>query len=158
MSAIDGPVLAVSPDGTMIDLDGMILSVSSSSTPPKGTVYLPNPSIIEGDLVLPNDGHATSLPIGIFMGQTSLTGMLLPNSLAIIGVGAFYGCKALTNVNIPDSVTSIGNETFNGCTSLTSVNIPDSVTSIGNYAFYNCSSLESITIPDSVTSIEDSAF
>ena len=75
-----------------------------------------------------------------------------------IGVRAFYDCTGLTSITIPDSVTSIGYAAFSGCTGLTSITIPDSVTSIGSSAFSGCTGLTSITIPDSVTSIGKWAF
>lgn len=75
-----------------------------------------------------------------------------------IGDKAFSGCSSLTSVIIPNSVTSIGNSAFSGCGSLTSVTIPNSVTSIGDGAFWHCESLTSVTIPNSVTSIGDEAF
>ena len=75
-----------------------------------------------------------------------------------IGDRAFYDCSSLTSVVIGDSLTSIGDDAFYGCSGLTSVVIPNSVTSIGDYAFYNCSGLTSIVIPSSVTSIGDDAF
>ena len=112
-----------------------------------------------------------------------------------IGSWAFYGWSSLTSIIIPDSVTSIGSYAFSGCSKLTKVNylgtidewvqiefssdnshplyyaeklyINDALvteanittaTKINSYAFYKCSLLTSIVIPDSVTSIGTDAF
>ncbi len=73
---------------------------------------------------------------------------------------AFSGCSSLTSIIIPDSVTSIGNLAFYECSNLTTVTIGENsqLTTIGGSAFSGCSSLISITIPSSVTSIGGSAF
>ena len=68
--------------------------------------------------------------------------------LTSIKQSAFSGCSSLTSIVIGDSVTTIGYNAFYGCSSLTSVTIPDSVTTIGDGAFYGCSSLTSVYISD----------
>lgn len=120
-----------------------------------------------------------------FKDCNSLTRIIVPYSVTLIGDGAFQGCAGelvmngkiietdsdytyssddwyygakFTKLTIGDNITRIGNNAFFKFSSLTSVNIGDSVTTIGNYAFNNCSSLTSVTIPDSVTTIGDNAF
>ena len=105
-----------------------------------------------------NGMTVTGICSSAFYGRTSLTSVVIPNSVTSIGDYAFYGCTSLTSVVMGDSVTSIGDYAFYGCTSLISVELGDSVTSIGVYAFKGCSKLTSVVIPDSVVSIGNSAF
>jgi hypothetical protein len=79
-------------------------------------------------------------------------------SVSIIREYAFSNCSSLTSVVIPDSVTSIGNWAFSNCDSLTSVEIPDSVTTIDNYAFYSCNRLTSVTFKGTPASIASNIF
>ena len=94
----------------------------------------------------------------LYIGDSEVTNLIIPNSVTSIGNYAFDYCIGLTSVTIPNSVTSIGGSAFSSCSRLTSVTIPNSVTSIGDYAFYGCRGLTSVTIPNSVTSIDDFTF
>lgn len=100
----------------------------------------------------------TSIGVGAFKDQDTLTSITIPNSVTCIDRYAFEGCSNLTSITIPNSVTFIEQCAFKDCSRLTNIIIPDSVTAIGPYAFEWCSSLTSITIPDSVTAIVDWTF
>ena len=93
-----------------------------------------------------------------FYDYSSLSSLVIPDSVIIIGFGAFEGCSSLRSLVIPDSVTSIGDDAFWFCSSLRNLVIPDSVTAIGDRAFSGCCSLESLVVPDSVASIGNKAF
>ncbi|MBQ2730893.1 MAG: leucine-rich repeat protein [Clostridia bacterium] len=75
-----------------------------------------------------------------------------------------YGAKLylkdtlLTNLIIPEDITSINDYAFWGCSSLSSVNIGDNVTSIGKFSFFNCASLTSVKVGDNVSNIGYAAF
>ena len=116
---------------------------------------LPNELVIPSEY---NGKSVTSIGNSAFYGCSSLTSVVIPDSVIYIGDSAFKDCSNLTSVIIGDSVTSIGDSAFIACDSLTSVVIPDSVTYIGDSAFKDCSNLTSVIIGDSVTSIGDSAF
>ena len=94
----------------------------------------------------------------LYLNDTEILDLVIPNSVTSIGGFAFEGCSGLKSVTIPNSVTSIGYSAFDNCTGLTSITIPNSVTSIGGSAFESCSSLKNVTIPNSVTSIGREAF
>ena len=76
----------------------------------------------------------------------------IPSTLggyATVAIGDFaFSYSTMTSVVIPNSVTTIGNSSFEYCTSMTSVTIPSGVTTIGDLAFEHCSSLTSVTIPE----------
>ncbi|MBQ9372485.1 MAG: leucine-rich repeat domain-containing protein [Thermoguttaceae bacterium] len=108
------------------------------------------------NVVIPNS--VQSIGDSVFSNCSSLTSVVIPNSVQSIGDSVFWGCSSLTSVVIPDSVQTIGSWAFSWCASLTSVVIPDGVQSIGRCAFWSCSSLKGVVIPNSVQSIGNDAF
>ena len=86
-----------------------------------------------------------------FLGDFTLTNVIIPEGVTEIAYFAFARCTSLTNVTIPEGVTHIGNRAFDSCTSLKSVTIPEGVTHIGNRAFWDCTSLKSVSLPASLT-------
>jgi hypothetical protein len=93
-----------------------------------------------------------------FASKTSITSVVLPNTVTSIGSRAFEKCSAMASVNMGNSVTGIGGGAFDSCNALTSVTIPDSVTIIEHYAFFRCANLTSVTIGNGVATILDWAF
>ena len=83
------------------------------------------------------------------IGTCTDTNIIIPSTyknlpVTTIGDRAFYSRTSLTSVVIPDSVTTIGDRAFWGCEILTSVVIGNSVTTIGDGAFDPCRSLTSV--------------
>ena len=107
-------------------------------------------------VVIPDS--VTSIGNSAFHNCKSLLYVAIGDGVTTIGSSAFYGCVSLKVVEMSNCATSIGNGAFYGCTTLTVVKMSDCATNIDERAFYNCSSLTSIMIPDSVTSIGEQAF
>ncbi len=101
-----------------------------------------------GDVTLPAGYKGENYAIGadVFKNNTSLTSVVIPNSVTSIGDGAFSGCTALTSIEILDGVTGIGEEAFRGCSDLGYIYISSTIESIGDYAFAECNNIFDIKI------------
>ena len=117
----------------------------------------------------------TSIGSSAFSGCSSLSSVVIPDSVTSIGSGAFSYChsslyteyeygkyvrsgdnpyavlidityKNMGTYTINENTKHIAGSAFSSCSRLTSITIPDSVTSIGELAFYRCTSLNDITV------------
>ena len=105
-------------DGSSITITGYL----GSSTAPK------IPSTIDTKPV-------TVIGASAFYDFTSLTGVVIPNSIVSIENKAFYGCTNLKSVTIPDSVLNIDSEAFCGCENLTEVYFDGNAPEVGINTF-----------------------
>ncbi len=105
----------------------------------------------EGDVIIPSivsDGVYEYAVVEIgYRGfaDTSITSVILPETLLAIGREGFGGCHDLASVVLPPQLSTIGQAALIECLSLPSISIPASVTSIENRAFDYCNALESIS-------------
>ncbi len=109
------------------------------------------PAVIAGVPVTGVGDHA-------FAGCTAVTGITLPDSIAVIGDYAFSDCKSLKSIAIPQDVRKIPDYAFHCCFGLEDVLLPDIVTALGKAAFLSCSSLEGIALPQALADISSEAF
>ncbi|MBO5223249.1 MAG: leucine-rich repeat protein, partial [Clostridia bacterium] len=141
LTSITIPFVGATKDGTSNTHFGYIFGASS---------YSYNSNYVPTSLKIVKITGGTSIGSYAFSGCSSITSVVIGDSVTSIGSYTFYDCSSLTSVEIPASVTSIGSYTFYDCSSLTSVETPASVTSIGEYAFYYCSSLTSVYYTGSI--------
>ena len=106
-----------------------------------------------------------------FCGCSSLTSVVIGDSVTSIGYEAFYD-TSLKNIYISDIASwcnisglsnimnygSVNKELYLNKELITELVIPDSVPSIGSSACRHCRSLTNVVIPDRVTTIGDYAF
>lgn len=99
--------------------------------------------------------NVTEVGANAFEGCTSLEEIDIPDGIEKISDFMFLNNTSLKSVTIPDSVTSIGLSAFAGCTSLEEMTVPYNVTEVGDFAFNGCSNMTAVYIPDTASSSFD---
>lgn len=93
-----------------------------------------------------------------FKENSTITKVVIPDSITYIDTEAFYGCKNLTSVTIGTGVKTIGKAAFEKCNKVSTFILPEGLTEIGARAFAGCTAIQSINIPTTVTKVGESAF
>lgn len=92
--------------------------------------------------------------------NSGLESLIIPNTVTTVGEGAFYNCTGLQAVTLPDNTgyLKIENETFKDCSALEGIWLPDRIKTIGADAFAGCGILSDINLPEGLERIESGAF
>ena len=93
-----------------------------------------------------------------FVRNTSITSVVIPDSVKKIANSAFYGCTSLSSVRFGRGVEEMGEAVFYECYSLLSLELPESITSLGRYTFARCTKLGTVSLPDGLGEIPEGAF
>ena len=78
---------------------------------------------------------------------------------AVVGVGKnAFSSSSITSIVLPESVKRIGDYAFSACSNLGSVALPKGGVDIGRYAFANCRGIGSMAFPKGEVCVESYAF
>ena len=102
--------------------------------------------------------NVTVLGDNCFNGCTELDMPFLPEGVERLGFNNFNQCKKLSVRKLPDALNYIGSNAFTNCVSLRISEIPEGVTYIGRMAFASCTSLETVTFKGTPASIDRGTF
>ena len=80
------------------------------------------------------------------------------NGIERLTSGIASNCPSLTDIVLPDSLTVIGEEAFANCASLAEILLPQGLLNIGKRAFANCQALRSIVFPSLLQEMEAESF
>lgn len=125
-----------------------VLHAQFSFTTNNGALTITGYSGSATTLVIPsatNGYPITSIGPSAFLRHSTLTNVVLPDSILLIGDSAFVSCFNLATINFPPNLRSIGSAAFDGCP-LTLVALHQNVTNIGARAFAGCKKLEQISV------------
>ena len=126
-------------------VNGELVSVDKSDLSIGSVIYVP-------------DG-VTSVNDRSFMAvQSELIGVVLPDSVTVIGPSTFYGCANLRTVGIGNGCEAIEAMAFQYCHSLFEVKLGRNIKWIGPCAFATCTRLEFIDLPEGLKELGWGAF
>ena len=150
-------VSSLRPNLTQYHLAGIKIIHDASAWSEKQRLELVRASNWEKGLLRIPEG-ITGIPDNAFKECSTLTEVIMSNTVVTIGKGAFLRCSAIRAVYFSGYITALGDHCFEDCTSLQEVRIPSHTVSVGRSAFRGCTALKQAYVPDSVKEIETDAF
>lgn len=137
-------VLTASPQGDFVFSQGTITGYTGTG----GAVEIP--SMVGGVPV-------AAIGLGAFQNNSTITSIVIPDSVKLIYDKAFQGMSSLESAKIGNGVIYVGDRAFQNNSKLATVSFGSRVTTIGGSAF-DGAGLTAVTIPGTVRSIGNHAF
>ena len=134
-------------DDTLFDITQFILDMENASG---RDIILVKGSVSPSDFSLIHDAMLSETK-KIILDFTNTGIIEIPDA-------GFHYLENLKGIILPDTVKIIGERAFDGCNNLEEFETPDKTSRIGSFAFRNCSSLKSITIPENVATLGSGTF
>ena len=107
----------------------------------RGRVEVP-PTVTYGDVTY----TVTAIGEKAFYQSSSLTSVVLPNTIKEFKYQAFHVCNALEEINLPEGLTKLGTYSFGGYPKLTSLVIPSTLTEMGYAVLASIPNLQTIKV------------
>lgn len=110
------------------------------------------------NLIIPST--CTKINDDIFKDRTNIVGtVIIPSSIATIGIGSFYNCSGITDFQFDGYITEIGQSGFSKCSGLVgTLTLPEGLTTIGASALTNLTNVDKVIVPSTVTYVGSNAF
>lgn len=90
-----------------------------------------------------------------FSSKSTITGVIVPDSVTNMGDSCFLSCSSMTNIILSSKLKTLGGSTFSYCSKLERVDFPDELTTI-NEGFTSCSELKEITFGSKINNMFNS--
>lgn len=134
------------------NVENMTATLVAGEQPYSGVVSIPATALYKGRV------FSVTAINGAFSGNTTLTQVIIPESVTSLGKKTFFGCVGLQKVQGLDNIEEFGDSCFTGCTALATLPFPVKLRSLGKATFANCDALSEILLPDSITLIPEACF
>ena len=149
---------AYAPSGQLLfcnilDQDNHLIGLTKGTPQPTGDLVIPEIIHCNGA-----DWTVTEILDEAFR-ESTITSVVIPNSVTAIGHHAFYLCTSLSGtVIIPNSVNTVGYTAFCRCDRMTEVVLPAKDVTYGSKCFMTTGLTGTLTLPEGLVTISKSMF